>query len=240
MKNLSKKLMTVVLAGAMLMAMTACGDKSEETKKKDKTTTTSTAQQVQVEAPKGVYSEIYQNLVYVAMSTGKWTEDPNYVITKDDLKAYFNEVSAENNFYQLMLCKGMAGDSGEVYHGSNGATYHYLADAETFGTFLYTMYGVDQDFYKQLTTEDLSVSSLFYDSSTNAVYYFNGMFADMSCFYSKTEECDDYTTNIYYSVSNKVDDGTPYNGQVVINLGVLESEFPADRVINSISFIEEK
>ena len=241
MKKMMRNILAVGMTCVMMMAMVGCGSKSKEekkSKKKEKATTT-TAVTVSADKPDDAHLAVFENVVYVTMSDGKWKEDPTYVYTQSDFKAYFNEVSDQHVFEQLLLSKGLWTGEGEKYRGSNGATYDFLADSTRYSNFLHTMYGVDYDFYTKLTTEDLSQSSLYYDETTDSIYIFDGMVADMSCHYERTEMMDDLTMNVYFSVSNEVDDGTPFNGEIVLNLALVEDAY-GDYCLTSVSFTPAK
>ncbi|MBQ0011186.1 MAG: hypothetical protein KBT07_00605 [Clostridiales bacterium] len=241
MKKFGKSVMAMGMVFVMMLAMVGCGDKDETKKAKKETTIVENTQNSTIPRPELSENQIntYENIVYVSMMDGKWKEDPSYVYKMSDFKTFFNEVNEQNVFYQLLLSKGLWTGEGEKYVGSNGATYDFLADSTRYSNFLHTMYGVDFDFYSKLATEDLAISQLYYDANTDSVYMFDGMLPDMSCHYEGAEALEDLSINVRFTVSNELDDGTPFKGEIVLNLALVEDAY-GDYSLTSVSFTPAK
>lgn len=175
--------------------------------------------------PSDEMTQVYSNLLFVAMSTHDWKAEPDYKYTKEDIKPLFDEISEENMPYQLYISKAIAdSENKSVYVGENGAKYHYIASAEEYSEYLHNMYGIREDFYKDLNCYDLAKSSIVYDEKTDAVYYHDGFVILKSCNYKGYESTDFYTTSFVYSVSSRIDDDTNLDGDFKIRISENDGE----------------
>lgn len=175
--------------------------------------------------PSDEKTEIYNNLIYVMISSYDWDKDESYEYTAENVRIIFDDINEENALYQLILSKGIKdfGNNSE-YLGEDGTVYKYLCSVDVYKHYLNTMYGISEDFYKKLTVNDISKSMLIYDEVSDAIYYYDLDIDKALCNYEGYEYEDFYTTSFIYSTDYMLNDSMRIYGEFKIRISEVDSD----------------